>query len=112
MLLHGWACGSHDWSRQIPGLLTHGYRVIALDHRGHGRSSAPRGDYPADPRRRRRGPARRAGHRTRRGGGPLHEQAHRVGTCSAQMVLPSVVWRVPQAAVSWATRSRPRPPSS
>ncbi|MGW0948910.1 alpha/beta fold hydrolase [Streptomyces sp. NPDC002623] len=45
LLLHGWACDSHDWSWQIPDLLTQGYRVIALDHRGHGRSSAPQGDY-------------------------------------------------------------------
>jgi pimeloyl-ACP methyl ester carboxylesterase len=44
LLLHGWACDSHDWSWQIPALLA-GHRVIALDHRGHGRSSAPAGSY-------------------------------------------------------------------
>jgi len=44
LLLHGWACDSHDWSWQIPVLLD-AYRVIALDHRGHGRSSAPTGPY-------------------------------------------------------------------
>jgi DNA-binding MarR family transcriptional regulator len=32
--------------------------------------------------------------------------------CSAQMVLPVSEWRVPQPRVSWATSSRPRPPSS
>ena len=43
LLLHGWCADSHDWSFQIPCLLQHGFRVIALDHRGHGRSSAPHG---------------------------------------------------------------------
>lgn len=32
--------------------------------------------------------------------------------CSAQMVLPVRVWRVPHRRVSSATRKRPRPPSS
>ncbi|KAF2727723.1 alpha/beta-hydrolase [Polyplosphaeria fusca] len=41
LLLHGWACDSHDWSFQIPFLVSLGMRVIALDHRGHGRSSIP-----------------------------------------------------------------------
>jgi pimeloyl-ACP methyl ester carboxylesterase len=45
LLLHGWACDSHDWSWQIPVLLNAGFRVIAMDHRGHGRSTAPHGDY-------------------------------------------------------------------
>ncbi|KAF2656271.1 alpha/beta-hydrolase [Lophiostoma macrostomum CBS 122681] len=41
LLLHGWACDSHDWSFQIPFLLDLGFNVIALDQRGHGRSTAP-----------------------------------------------------------------------
>lgn len=41
LLLHGWACDSHDWSYQIPFLLSRKFRVIALDQRGHGRSSVP-----------------------------------------------------------------------
>lgn len=41
ILIHGWACDSHDWSHQIPLLESLGFRVIALDLRGHGRSSAP-----------------------------------------------------------------------
>ena len=41
ILLHGWACDSHDWSHQIPLLVSLGFNVIALDLRGHGRSSAP-----------------------------------------------------------------------
>jgi pimeloyl-ACP methyl ester carboxylesterase len=45
LLLHGVACDSHDWMFQIPMLVEYGFRVIALDHRGHGRSSAPLGSY-------------------------------------------------------------------
>lgn len=41
VLVHGWACDAHDWSHQIPLLTALGFRVIALDLRGHGRSSAP-----------------------------------------------------------------------
>ena len=41
VLVHGWACDAHDWSHQIPLLASLGFRVIALDLRGHGRSSAP-----------------------------------------------------------------------
>jgi pimeloyl-ACP methyl ester carboxylesterase len=47
LLLHGWTCDSHDWSWQIP-FLTESYYVIALDHRGHGRSTAPQ-DSSFDP---------------------------------------------------------------
>jgi pimeloyl-ACP methyl ester carboxylesterase len=37
VLLHGWtATGSLNWARIIP-TLSERYRVIALDHRGHGR---------------------------------------------------------------------------
>lgn len=41
LLLHGYACDSHDWSYQIPLLAGLGFSVIALDQRGHGRSSTP-----------------------------------------------------------------------
>ncbi|KAK7178969.1 alpha/beta hydrolase fold [Paraphaeosphaeria sporulosa] len=41
VLLHGWACDAHDWSHQITLLTGLGFRVVALDLRGHGRSSAP-----------------------------------------------------------------------
>src|SRR5271163_1159588 len=40
LLVHGWTCDSHDWSWQIPAFAEK-YRVIALDVRGHGRSSFP-----------------------------------------------------------------------
>ncbi|OCK84398.1 alpha/beta-hydrolase [Lepidopterella palustris CBS 459.81] len=41
LLLHGFGSDSHDWSFQIPALLSASYRVIAFDHRGHGRSTNP-----------------------------------------------------------------------
>lgn len=44
LLLHGWACDGNDWSWQAPEL-EHRYRVLTVDHRGHGRSDAPRGAY-------------------------------------------------------------------
>ena len=36
---HGWPLSSDDWDTQILFFLDHGYRVIAHDRRGHGRSS-------------------------------------------------------------------------
>jgi len=35
---HGWPLSSDDWDAQMLFFLQHGYRVIALDRRGHGRS--------------------------------------------------------------------------
>src|ERR1700740_3682765 len=36
---HGWPLSADDWESQIMFFLKHGYRVIAHDRRGHGRSS-------------------------------------------------------------------------
>src|ERR1700742_866090 len=36
---HGWPLSSDDWDPQMLFFLNHGYRVIAHDRRGHGRSS-------------------------------------------------------------------------
>src|SRR6201995_3611762 len=36
---HGWPLSSDDWDTQMLFFLNHGYRVIAHDRRGHGRSS-------------------------------------------------------------------------
>jgi non-heme chloroperoxidase len=36
---HGWPLSSDDWDTQMLFFLQHGYRVVALDRRGHGRSS-------------------------------------------------------------------------
>ncbi|OQP60451.1 chloroperoxidase [Niastella vici] len=36
---HGWPLSSDDWDAQMMFFLAHGFRVIAHDRRGHGRSS-------------------------------------------------------------------------
>jgi non-heme chloroperoxidase len=38
---HGWPLSADDWDAQMMFFLNHGYRVIAHDRRGHGRSSQP-----------------------------------------------------------------------
>ena len=38
---HGWPLNSDSWESQMIFLADHGYRVIAHDRRGHGRSSQP-----------------------------------------------------------------------
>lgn len=49
VLAHGITCAIRVWAYQIADLAEH-YRVIAYDHRGHGRSSVPqrRGGYSLD----------------------------------------------------------------
>jgi pimeloyl-ACP methyl ester carboxylesterase len=41
LLLHGWPDSSYLWRNQIPFLVANGFRVIAPDHRGFGRSDRP-----------------------------------------------------------------------
>src|SRR6184192_3730170 len=36
---HGWPLSSDDWDTQMMFFVSHGYRVIAHDRRGHGRSA-------------------------------------------------------------------------
>ena len=36
---HGWPLSADDWDTQMLFFLQHGYRVIAHDRRGHGRST-------------------------------------------------------------------------
>src|SRR5271163_4550342 len=36
---HGWPLSADDWDTQMLFFLSHGYRVIAHDRRGHGRST-------------------------------------------------------------------------
>ena len=36
---HGWPLSADDWDAQLMFFLAHGYRVVAHDRRGHGRSS-------------------------------------------------------------------------
>lgn len=38
MFHHGWPLSADDWDTQMLFFLSHGYRVIAHDRRGHGRS--------------------------------------------------------------------------
>jgi non-heme chloroperoxidase len=38
---HGWPLSSDDWDTQMMFFLNHGYRVVAHDRRGHGRSGQP-----------------------------------------------------------------------
>src|SRR5580693_1022702 len=44
LLLHGLGSSTRDWEYQTPEL-ARAYRVIAVDVRGHGRSSRPPGPY-------------------------------------------------------------------
>jgi non-heme chloroperoxidase len=41
VLSHGWPLTADAWDSQMLFLASHGYRVIAHDRRGHGRSSQP-----------------------------------------------------------------------
>jgi len=45
---HGWPLSSDDWDTQMMFFLGEGYRVIAHDRRGHGRSSQPDGGNDMD----------------------------------------------------------------
>jgi pimeloyl-ACP methyl ester carboxylesterase len=42
VLIHGWPLSSDSWSEQIPAFHDAGYRVIAYDRRGFGRSDKPK----------------------------------------------------------------------
>ena len=45
---HGWPLSADAWDDQLMFLATNGYRVIAHDRRGHGRSSQPSGGNDMD----------------------------------------------------------------
>jgi len=45
---HGWPLSSDDWDAQLMFFLTKGYRVIAHDRRGHGRSSQAANGHDMD----------------------------------------------------------------
>jgi len=45
MFSHGWPVNSDFWEPQMLYLARHGYRVIAFDRRGHGRSGQPWNGY-------------------------------------------------------------------
>ncbi|CAJ2507438.1 Uu.00g086240.m01.CDS01 [Anthostomella pinea] len=48
IFIHGWTCDIHDWVFQIPYFQKSGYRTIAFDTRGHGRSPVPSKDNPSE----------------------------------------------------------------
>jgi non-heme chloroperoxidase len=48
LLIHGYPLNAGSWEKQIPALLNAGYRVIAYDRRGFGRSSQPTTGYNYD----------------------------------------------------------------
>lgn len=45
---HGWPLSSDDWDNQMLFFLEHGYRVVAHDRRGHGRSSQTSSGHDMD----------------------------------------------------------------
>src|SRR5207245_6585596 len=45
---HGWPLSADDWDTQMMFFARHGYRVIAHDRRGHGRSSQTNGGHDMD----------------------------------------------------------------
>lgn len=48
VLLHGWPIASACWEKQRTALLSAGFRVVAHDRRGFGRSSQPQGGHDFD----------------------------------------------------------------
>jgi non-heme chloroperoxidase len=48
VLIHGYPLSSASWEKQAPALLDAGYRIIAYDRRGFGKSSQPAGGYNYD----------------------------------------------------------------
>jgi non-heme chloroperoxidase len=45
---HGWPLSADDWDTQMLFFLEHGYRVVASDRRGHGRSTQTGGGHDMD----------------------------------------------------------------
>ena len=48
VLIHGYPLSSASWEKQVPVLLDAGFRVIAYDRRGFGKSSQPTSGYNYD----------------------------------------------------------------
>ena len=48
VLIHGWPLSAQAWSAQVGPLAAVGYRVVAYDRRGFGRSDKPKGGYDYD----------------------------------------------------------------
>jgi non-heme chloroperoxidase len=48
VLIHGWPLSADMWEYQVPDLLDAGFRVVAYDRRGFGRSDQPGSGYDYD----------------------------------------------------------------
>ena len=48
VLIHGWPLSGESWSEQVGVLQAAGFRTVAYDRRGFGRSDKPRGGYDYD----------------------------------------------------------------
>lgn len=48
VLIHGWPLSARAWEPQVSALKAAGYRVVAYDRRGFGRSDKPEADYSYD----------------------------------------------------------------
>ncbi len=48
VLIHGWPLSAASWESQVPALKAAGYRVIAYDRRGFGRSDKPETGFDYD----------------------------------------------------------------
>ena len=48
VLIHGYPLSGASWEKQLPVLLSAGYRVITYDRRGFGQSSKPTNGYNYD----------------------------------------------------------------
>src|ERR1700704_5657727 len=48
VLIHGYPLSGASWEKQMPALLSAGYRVITYDRRGFGKSSQPTVGYNYD----------------------------------------------------------------
>jgi non-heme chloroperoxidase len=48
VLIHGWPLSGQSWQDQVPALTQAGFRVIAYDRRGFGRSDKPKSGYDYD----------------------------------------------------------------
>lgn len=48
VLIHGYPLSGASWEKQVPVLLSQGYRVITYDRRGFGKSSQPTAGYHYD----------------------------------------------------------------
>jgi len=76
---HGWPLSADDWDAQMLFFLHHGYRFIAHDRRGHGRSTQTAGGHDMD------------------------HYADDLAALTAHLDLKDVIHAIPPAAARWRT---------